>query len=167
MCSKPHHRFVVAAIVSGVVLMCLFSCGRATPAVTTTNSTSVTEMLKAMPNLNVFDVDSVDFTITRSTAPARGVPSPSDTRLELSGTVDLSADAAEKLKNSFDWKAARRANIPAKMLPILPPGDYLISAKLNDSFTQNTTYAHGYVVVINGNLGRLYVLASDRNHPIE
>ncbi len=154
------------AMMLGVMVACVSSCGRAAPAASGTRSTSVADLLKFLPNLNAIDVTSADYTITKNSA-SRGVPSPSDIRMELLGTADLSEDAAKKLQQSFEWKAVHHEKMPAKILTILPSGDYLASSKLNDSFSGNPTYAHGRVVVIAGNWGRLYFLASDRDHPIE
>jgi len=156
----------VLAIMLGVLVISVSSCGRATSSASTTRSTSVADMLKFLPNLNAIDVVSADYAVTKDSA-SRGVPSPSDIRMELLGTADLSEDAAKKLQHSFEWKAANRKDIPAKILSILPSGDYQVSTKLNDSFSGNPTYAHGRVVVVAGNWGRLYFLASDRDHPIE
>lgn len=154
------------ALMLGMMAACVSSCGRAAPAASETRSTSVEDLLKFLPNLNAIGVTSADYTVTKSSA-SRGVPSPSDTRIELLGTADLSEDAAKKLQQSFEWVAAHRARIPVKILAILPSGDYLASSKLNDSFSENPTYAHGRVVVVAGNWGRLYFLASDMDHPIE
>lgn len=154
------------AMMLGVMVTSVASCRRAAPVASATRSTSVADLLKFLPNLNAIDVTSADYTVTKNTA-SRGVPSPSDIRMELLGTADLSEDAAKKLQQSFEWKTAHRENIPAKILSILPSGDYQGSPKLNDSFSGNPTYAHGRVVVMAGNWGRLYFLASDRDHPIE
>ena len=169
MCSMANlrSRFSVAsALVLGVIVMCHSACGPATPPASTTHSTSVSDLLKAVPNLNSLDIVAVDYATTRSTV-SGGVPSPSDTLLELQGTVDLSDSSALKLKSRFDWKATRRDDIPAGLLSILPSGDYQVSTKLNDSFAKNPTYAYGFIVVVANSWGRLYVLATDIDHPIK
>lgn len=148
------------------VVIYVLVCGQTNlPAPVTTRSSSVSLIRKNMPNLGALDITAVNYTITRENV-ACGVPSPSDTRLELHGIVDVSTSEAEKLQNSLEWKSAPRNNIPPAMWTMLPSGDYTVSTRVNDSFSNNPTYAHGFVVIVAGKWDRLYVLATDRDHPI-
>lgn len=130
------------------------------------HSDSVANLVKSLPNFRELDVDAVDFTISR-TREVHWIPSPSDSRIELLGCVKLTAESASQLEKRFSWRAILIDKMPAQLLSILPPGDYLSSAELDGSFEGNPFFAHGRVVVLVGQWKCLYFVASDLDHPIE
>jgi len=111
------------------------------------------------------EVTNCDFSVT-STRVGRGVPSPSDTLVQLEGTVDLSNDGAVYLQTHFKWDVTRREDIPKSLQTSLPIGDFLVSKELNETFSKNPTYRHGFVVVMKDNWSRTYFLVNDKDHPI-
>ena len=88
--------------------------------------------------------------------------------MELKATIVLSESGSKDLKTGFVWKSVRRADIPSALRAMLPPGDVIVSPKLNKSFSGNPTYAHGLVIALaNESWNRVYVLATDRDHPVQ
>ena len=129
--------------------------------------TSVSDLLAKLPNLKPLDIGSCSYTVEKSSVKSM-VPSPSDVRVELSGSAALSEAGSQALKSGFEWKPLSRDAVPPGLLTLVPPGDLVVSAKLNETFANNPTYAHGFVVVVaDDNWMRVYLLATDMDHPIK
>ena len=169
MALQKHGRFIaagVSAMLLGMTTLLYWGCNQPASTKPVVSSTSVSGMLMNLPNLKSLAIDTCSYTVRRSSV-SRGVPSPSDIRMELRGTADISDSAGETLTTSFDWKIARRDDIPPSLSAMLPPGDVMISAKFNETFINNPTYTHGLVAIIAKNWTRVYFLATDRDHPIK
>ncbi len=127
---------------------------------------SVTELLGKLPNLQPYGIESCDYTVEKSSASSR-MPSPSDIRVELRGSAKLSESGFGSMKSKFTWGAIPREKIPKALADTAPVGNLLYSQKLNESFADNPTFAHGFVVVPEQEGARtVYFLATDIDHPI-
>lgn len=158
----------IGTILLVVTVAVLDGCGGSEVKVPVAKNASVSELLTKLPNLKPHDIKSCSYTVEKSSPAATWVPSPSDVRMELKGSAVLSEDGAKTLKSTFDWKPARREDIPASLLAGLPAGDVLVSQKLNESFEDNPTYRHGFVATITKDgWSRVYFLATDLDHPIQ
>lgn len=153
-----------------VTFAVLFGCGRTNVKPPLASNTSVPELLTKLPNLKPHNITSCSYTIETSSTAGRldTVPAPSDTRYELRGSAVLSEDAAKALESAGDWKPARRDEIPGSLSAVLPPGDILVSQKLNESFERNPMYRHGFVATVTKDgWSKVYFLATDMDHPIQ
>lgn len=165
--------FPSAMRLSGTILLVvtvavLNGCGGAEVKTPMAKNTSVSELLTKLPNLKPHDIRSCSYTVEKSSPAATSVPSPSDVRVELKGSVVLSEDGAKTLKSTFDWKPVRRDDIPASLSAVLPPGDVLVSQTLNESFEDNPTFRHGFVATIaKDSWSKVHFLATDLDHPIK
>jgi hypothetical protein len=159
----------ISTILLTVTIAVLNGCGGSGIKVPAAKNTSLSELLTKLPNMKPHGIESCSYTVEKNSPGAPGgVPSPSDVRMELAGTVLLTADGAETLKSTFDWKPVRREDIPASLLAHMPAGDVLVSQKLNESFENNPTYRHGFVATImKDGWSRVYFLATDLDHPIQ
>lgn len=80
----------------------------------------------------------------------------------------LSDGGFQKLKTSFEWRPVPRNTVPSDLLKVVPEGNILASDRFNETFNSNPTYAHGFVVVIEGgNWECIYFLANDIDHPMK
>ena len=149
------------------LLVLLTGCGARQPAAATTSSSSTASLAAALPNFADLDVVSCAYTASQSRTGARGVPAPSDTMLELVGHVVLSEAAARRLRDEGNWQSIERTRVPEALRGLLPDGQPMVSAPLNETFSKNATYAHGCVVAMDDDVRTLYFLARDRDHPIE
>ena len=161
-------RLAVAMALLAAGISASGGCGRSRGKQRVTKSTSVTELLAKLPNLKTLDIESCSYTIQTSSLPSR-LPSPSDIRLELKGSLLLSEEGYTQLRAGFvDWKPVSRDMIPASLLSIVPVGDMQMSESLNESFDPNPRYTHAYVVVLEQDHRQyIYLLATDMDHPIE
>jgi len=131
------------------------------------SKSSVSALLAKLPNLKPLGIDSCSYRISKSSTMGR-LPSPSDVKMELIGTAQLAQESSKTLRSSFEWKPILRDDVPASLLTILPAGELLVSHKLNMSFADNPTYAHGFVVILGrGDSSRIFVISTDMDHPIE
>jgi len=149
------------------LLVLLTGCGARQPAAAATSSSSTTSLAAALPNLADLDVVSCAYTTTHSRPSARGVPAPSDTMVELGGHVVLSEAAARRLRDEGDWQSIERTRVPEALRGLLPDGQPMVSLPLNETFSENASFPHGYVVAMENDIHRLYFLARDGDHPIE
>lgn len=158
----------IATILLVVTVAVLGGCGRSKVKTPMAKNTSVSDLLTKLPNLKPHEITSCSYTVEKSSPVAARVPSPSDVRMELKGSAVLSENGAKTLKSTFNWKPMRRDDIPASLLVVLPPGDVLVSQKLNESFEDNPTYRHGFAATITKDgCSRVYFLATDLDHPIK
>ncbi len=144
-----------------LVTTVLGGCRGKTQSGTSAEQTSVMKLLKRLDNFKTFNIESCSFHIKKTYAPSGMLPSPSETSLELSGWIVLSEKDAKMLKSSFDWEPIARQNIPEALLAKVPPGDVLVSQKLNGSFASNGTYANGLIIVlVSDGWKKIYFLAT-------
>ena len=161
---KWGHLFPLICLILALLIS---GCGRSGGNGPEVSHSSVLDLMTILPNMKAFDVESCDYTVCKSTESSR-VPSPSDTKIEVKGTAVLSEESSKRIRSQFDWKIIARTDLPKSILTILPNGDFLGSAKLNETFTDNPTYAHGFVIVLGDSSSRtLYFLATDMDHSIE
>jgi hypothetical protein len=131
-----------------------------------TKSASIPDLLTELPGLKPGDIKSCTYTVEESTKSV-GIPSPHDTQIVLTGSAALSQTCAKALKSGYEWKPMRRADVPARLSAIMPPGDVLVSTKLNEGFENVSTYRHGFIAVLASDQNRIYFLATDFEHSIE
>jgi hypothetical protein len=99
--------------------------------------------------------------------PARSmVPSPSDIAVELTGEVQVGAGAWGGLRSRGAWIPVERDAIPEALIDLLPAGALLTSPDLNESFAENPVLAHGFLAIVEGVEGLVYVVAADMDHPL-
>jgi len=131
------------------------------------SSLSVSDLLTKLPKLKPFGIDSCSYTLERSTVGSR-VPSPSDVRIMLRGSAQLSAEGYNKLRSRFEWRPISRGDVPKNLRPILRAGVLLFSQELNESFADNPTYGNGFVVILERGASRtIFLLATNIDYPIE
>lgn len=160
---------VYIIVAASAVLATLVGCdgaGARQAKSASTRGTSVSQLESALPNLVNLGVVSCDYASERRSA-SSGLPSPSDVLLELLGHASLGDDAARKLRDESEWEPIERDKVPEGLRAILPAGEILVCRRLNKTFSQNSTYAHGFVVVMKNDLSKLYFIARDLDHPIE
>jgi hypothetical protein len=88
--------------------------------------------------------------------------------VQLVGSVELSDDAGSLIEAAFDWKPVSRNEIPGSLARILPSGDLVFSERLNESFSDNPTFAHGLMVRLDAAEKHvIFFLARDIDHPIK
>ena len=152
-----------------ILLNLLFVSGCGESRETSVSGSSVSDLLKKLPNLKCFGIQSCNYTVKTSTIRGRlEVPAPSDTQLTLKGSVVLSEDGFKELTSKFNWKSVERQDVPDSLLEVLPPGHVMVSQKLNESFSQNPTYWYGFVArLTSDNSKRIYLVANDLDHPIK
>lgn len=160
---------LVACLSAATIAVAIFLVGcsssrRGSSQVST--SSSVTELLGMLPNLQPYGMESCSYKIEKSSADSR-VPSPSDVRVELKGSAKLSESSFEAIESQFGWAVIPRDRLPPGLAEIVPAADLLYSQKLNESFADNPTFAHGFVVVPKQEGARtIYFLSTDIDHPI-
>lgn len=158
--------FLSITMILIVLTITMYGCNRSGRNTTIERNASVPDLLGKLPNLKLYDIKSCSYIIEKSSTTA-WVPSPSDLRVELKGSVVLSVDGAKMIKSQFSWQPISRTDIPGSLSEILPAGDVLVSQKLNESFTDNPTYRHGFVVTFaKDDWSQIYLLATDLDHPI-
>ena len=159
-------RFVAIALVV-ILILGLNGCGNSGTNAAVVKKTSVPDLLAGLPNLKPLDIESCMYTVEKRTARSM-VPSPSDVRLEVKGSAVLSEAGSRTLRSGFKWKAVSRDTVPPSLLAIVPLGNVQVSEKLNETFADNPTLAHGFVVALpDDTWKRIYLLATDLDHPIE
>ena len=136
---------------------------------TSSKGSDKTKLVSWLVNLKEFDVTSCEYTLNKSSDTKFGrLPSPADTRMELTGFAELSDEGLAKLKADFDWAPAKRTEVPPALRALLPEGDILVSPKFNESFAPNKAFVHGFAVLpADDKAKRVYFLATDKDHPIE
>jgi len=155
-----------ALVLVPLVLALLSGCTGASSKTSVVRSTSVADLQKHLPNLGPLGIVSCNYTVV-VTSKSDWVPSPSDTRLELRGSLTLSQAGAAELKSRYRWRPAGQGEVPARLLAILPPGGVLVSQELNEAFDQSPGYPHGFAAVaVRDGWSRMYFLAVDREHVI-
>ena len=155
---------LVATIV--VVMFLIGGCSESGDGSQANTSSSVTELLRSLPNLQPYGVESCNYAIEKSSINSR-VPSPTDVRVELKGSAKLSESGFGAMESHFAWASIPRHRLPAGLAEIVPAGDLLYSQKLNESFADNPTFAHGFVVIASQEgARRIYFLSTDIDHPI-
>lgn len=156
-------RWIAVALL--VSLISVEGCARKTTK-PGPRDTSVSSLVKNLPNLNRFEVESCSFVVNTETSRS-AVPSPSDTRTELQGSAVLSEAAAQNMRSDSSWKPVERSKIPTSLSAIVPSGDLLTSEPFNATFSNNPFFWHGYAVVLRGgNSRQVYFVATDKDHPI-
>jgi len=172
ICDPRGHTFLsclsttMFVLVTTVVIGGCSGGGRGSQVKVNTSS-SVTELLNKLPNLKPFGVESCTYTIEKSSVDSR-VPSPSDVRVELKGSAQLSETGFRAIKSQLVWAAIPRDRVPVSLVDVVPDGDLLYSPKLNESFAENPTFAHGFVVMCAQDGARtIFFLSRDLDHPIE
>jgi hypothetical protein len=149
------------------MLIVVGGCGEPEVSPPMTKSTSVPDLMEMLPNLRTYDIRACSYSVDKRSE-VSWVPSPSDVRVELKGSATLSENAARALKAAFDWKPAKRDDIPASLAGLLPAGGILVSHQLNESFEGNRTYPRGFVATMSADDWRkIYFLARDIDHPIK
>lgn len=149
------------------VMFLMIGCDRPASRSKVTAHSSVREVSGKLPNLARYRIESCTYTFSESNS-GRGVPSPSDIRVELKGSLRLAENGYEEIKAGFEWGRIDRADVPSVLEAILPEGDLLSSARLNESFSENPTFAHGFVVTQAVDAScRLFFLSTDIDHPME
>ena len=161
-------RLLAPMVFLALAINFLCGCSKSTGTTPVASSSSVSELLAKLPILKPLGIESCRYTIEKNSAASR-LPSPSDVRVEIKGLAVLSESGSKTLKSSYEWKSIRRDDIPKSLLTILPPGDVLISEKLNESFADNhPNLTHGFVVtLVDNSWSRVYFLATDMDHLIK
>ena len=157
-------------MIAVVLIHLLGGCSPNETSSKTKSSTSVTDLLAKLPNLRPFGMESCSYTITWSTVSSgkRSVPGPSDTRVELKGSVQLSEEGFKTLKSQFEWAPIPRADVPASLAKIAPSGGLLYSWKLNKSFHDNPDLGADFVVIpAKGDSRSVYFLSSNVSNLFE
>ncbi|MDM8563184.1 hypothetical protein QUF54_07510 [Candidatus Marithioploca araucensis] len=127
---------------------------------------SVAELVSRLPNLKPLNIVECEFVLTRHNSSRSIIPSPSDVSLKLVGQVTLNEAGWKDIRSRYEWKFISRDVIPEDLNAYLPVGAVLVSYKLNESFSNNPTFAHGFVVISNAVENQIYLLATDIDHPI-
>ena len=127
---------------------------------------STVELVKDLPNLEALEIVGCSFSKTVTKLPS-DLPSPSDTRLQIVGWVQLSEPRFEALKSQNTWTPIAKEKVPQELKKILPESSLLESAKLNTRFNRNPKMAHGLLLIPeDGKENKAYILAQDIDHPI-
>ncbi len=158
--SSKKQRFSIL----GLMLISLAGCGGKHTVIKESN---VAHLLTRLPNLTQLGIVTCNYTWESRTSTS-AVPSPSDTKVTISGTAALSPAGAERLKGEFTWEPLSRANLPKLLAALVPPGDLLFSPNLNASFKSNASLPQGFVVILSdGKWNTLFFAASDVDHSLE
>lgn len=156
---------LVLVLMIAIAASLLTGCDQSPATRSAQGKTSPLEMQGMLPNLKPVDIVSCNFAVARSSLPSQ-LSVPSDTRMQVTGSAAVSDAGAWVLKTEPDWNPISRQDIPKSLQAILPSRDIIVSSKLNASFDQNPTYAHGFVVVLVADTGRImYFFATDVDHP--
>jgi len=157
----------VTMVLVALAFGALEGCGNSANTKPAASNSSVSDLLTKLPNLKPLGIDSCTYTLDKSSANSR-LPSPSDVKMTLRGSAQLSAEGFKTLTSRFVWKPISRKDVPKILLPIVPAGNLLSSHKFNESFADNPTYAHGFVVLLAGGKSRsIFLLSTDMDHPIK
>lgn len=159
-------HIVVAVTAALTVLVGCGEAGARQAKSAPTRSPSVSDLGSAVPNLVNLGVVLCDYSSERRSSSSR-VPSPSDTLLELLGHASFIDEAARTLRDGSDWEPIERDQAPEALRAIVPAGQILVCRTLNRTFSQNPTYAHGFVVAMRDDIHKLYFIARDMDHSIE
>lgn len=146
-------------IVLLVIAAGIFAGCESTSTTKSKPNSSVSDLLKKLQNLDSLKIVSCNYTITQTSKQSR-LPAPSDTQLELTGSVTLSDESFSMIKSKYNWQPVSQTEIPQSLLSILPEGDFLVSKKFNESFETNSGYKFGFVVrLANDSSKILYISA--------
>jgi len=159
-------RIALGACLALCAVAVAAGCTPKPSAPTVTTATGVDGLRKLLPNLDKYEIESCSYSVGQSKT-GRGLPSPSDTRVDLTATVTLSSAGAAALNADFTWAPVDRTGLPASVLAIAPEGDLVVSEDLNESFDTNARYVNAFVVSSAHAPGaKLYILATDIDHSI-
>ncbi|MEM8739669.1 MAG: hypothetical protein AAGG38_14495 [Planctomycetota bacterium] len=157
--------FAFLAIFSA--MLCWFGCdSKAERNSVSSKSSSIQEFNNYLPNLNFLAPASVDFETIRG-RDSRSVPSPSDEYLITRGYAELPEERRNAIKKEYSWEEVGEQELPIMIVEILPEGTYLTCPSINESFNDNATFAHGFVVMIERSKSKLYFVSSDIDNPLD
>ena len=128
-------------------------------------------LMKLFRNLSEYEITACAYRVSCETKPVRfpSVPAPSDTKIEVWGSVTFSEIDAQKIQQNFSWKPADPALLPAKLKHALKENDLSklkVSADFSKTFESNPTFTNDVVVCDPANPNQLYFYAIDRDHSI-
>jgi hypothetical protein len=161
-------NILMALCVSGILFFCCSCTGGDSTGILEVSEVndSVEELVSKLPNLKPLNVVECEFVLTRHNSSRSVIPSPSDVLLMIVGSVTLNEVGWKDIRSRYEWKIVSRDIIPADLIDSLPAGVVSVSYKLNESFSDNPTFAHGFVAISNAIENRIYLLATDIDHPI-
>lgn len=164
-CKRQLQRLAVIGFAT-FWMLCAVACRHRSGPARVTKHTSVPALITMLPNLEVHGIEACVFANQRENE-SSSLPSPSEVLLEVVGSADLSPSGSEWLETEYEWRPIDRNGLPEVMRAMLPSGTTLTSDKLNISFAENKTYAHGLVIVVQ-EIGwqTFYFMARDMDHPI-
>lgn len=126
------------------------------------SSTSVDALLKSLPNLRPFEVESAAYTALRQRID--WFPSPSSLLCEYAGSIKLGNAGAERIKSEFAWEQVPRDRIPNTIAEILPTGTLYRSKDFDKTFMNNPVMVGGSVIVVDEQFDKLYFAVQDIDH---
>jgi hypothetical protein len=122
---------------------------------------------KVFPGLQPAQIDSCQYAFESQTK-SDLVPAPSDTRIQVKGSIRFTAQAAQELQSKYSWTPVSHAQLPPALASDLSSHKNLFtSAQFNQSFEKNATYTWGYVATPESEKCQvLYFVVQDLDHPL-
>lgn len=130
-------------------------------------STSIEELVKLLPNLTSLEPVACEFERIVTTSRS-GLPSPSDTAIQLFGWLQLSESDLAALKLSDEWKVIDEKRMPPTLKKLLSVTEFSISDKWNRRFGSNPNMVHGVLMLPGQSEDRkVWFYVQDMDHPLE
>lgn len=134
-----------------------------------TGIVSVPELRDRLPNLSGYQILACEYTHRTETESGFPVPAPSDTMLELSGTMTLSPESESSLRSDFMWVETPHSKLPRVAQSIVPKDvRVLVSEGFHETFSRNPFFWHACIAMpVEPGSGAVYFVIRDGDHPVK